>query len=82
MNRITKNKVTDEMINNEPEKYIKWMCFDVFISFDGRVFDKNLNRIYDYCKDRIIGYTVNGGFKSIKFINENSVNVLGKIFKD
>ena len=26
-------------IKNEPEKYIKWMCFNIFISIDNQVFN-------------------------------------------
>lgn len=62
-----------------PETQIKWMCFDIFITTDKQV----VNQSFELVKERLVsgsyGYTVSGVFRSKKWINKNSINVLGFI---
>ena len=63
----------------EPQKQIAWMCFDIFITTDKQV----VNQSFALVKERLVsgsyGYTVNGIFRSKKWINKNCVNFLGAI---
>jgi hypothetical protein len=65
-----------------PEKYIKWMCYNIFISVDNKVF----NLSFQLLKEQLIGgsycYYVNGKYRTKKWIRNNCVNVLGFIYND
>lgn len=67
-------------IKNEPEKYIKWMCFNIFISIDNQVF----NLSFKPMKEQLIGgsycYYVNGRYRTKAWIRKNCINILGFIY--
>jgi len=69
-------------IKDNPQKLIKWMCFDCLISIDIQV----VNLSFEPRKEMIVGgsygYFVNGKFRTKKWIRENCVNVLGLIYND
>ena len=69
------------LIQNESEKYIKFMCFDIFISIDNQVFNLSLKPL----KEQLIGgsycYYVNGRYRTKTWIRKNCVNVLGFIIE-
>ena len=66
-------------IITSPETQIKWMCYNIFITTDKRV----INQKFNLLKEQLIGgsycYFVNGKYRTKKWINKNSINVLGLI---
>lgn len=66
-------------IITSPETQIKWMCYNIFITTDKRV----VNQKFNLLKEQLIGgsycYFVNGKYRTKKWINKNSINVLGFI---
>lgn len=73
--------MNEQNINN-PEKYIKWMCYNIFISIDNKVF----NLSFKLLKEQLIGssycYYVNGKYRTKTWIRNNCINVLGFIYND
>jgi hypothetical protein len=65
-----------------PERDIKWMCFDVFFTTNKIVLDLDFKPLSERLNGGSYGYTVNGQFRTKKWINEHCVNVLGFIFND
>ena len=69
-------------IQNSPELFIKWMCYNVFITIDNQV----VNLEFNLLKEQLIGgsycYYVNGKYRTKKWIRNNCVEVLGLIFND
>ena len=66
--------------NNLKITSIKWMCFDVIITDNKTVFNRFTgNKLALRVKDGCYGYTVNGTFRSNKWINENCVNIGGLV---
>lgn len=63
------NKLTKITV---PGQQIKWMCFDIFITTDKQV----VNQSFEPVKERLVsgsyGYTVNGVFRSKKWINKTA----------
>jgi hypothetical protein len=70
-----KTSINNAKIIN-PESEIKWMCYNVFIT-DKKVV---VNEQFNLLKEQLIGgsycYYVNGKYRTLKWINENCVNVL------
>lgn len=66
-------------IITNPEKEISIMCFDVFLT----VYDTVINQQFELIKPRLSGgsyvYKVDGKLRTIKWIKEKGVNVLGFI---
>lgn len=62
-----------------PERQIKFMCHDIFITIDKQVVNLSFKQVNERIVGGSYGYTVNGVFRSKKWINNNSINVLGKI---
>lgn len=62
-----------------PETEIKWICYNIFITIDKRVVNQDFNLL----KEQLIGgsycYYVDGKYRTKKWINENSTNVIGLI---
>jgi len=71
MNNLS--KITD------PQTQIKWMCFDIFITTDNQVFDLSFKPIKERLVGGSYGFTVDGKFRTKKWIRENCVNVLGRV---
>jgi hypothetical protein len=65
-----------------PELDIKWMCFNIFISIDRKVFNLDFVPLKERLVNGSYGYTVESKFRTKKWINEHCVNVLGYIFND
>jgi hypothetical protein len=65
-----------------PETQIKWMCENIFITIDKKVVDQDFNLLQERINGGSYGYTVDGKFRTKKWINEHCVNVLGFIFND
>lgn len=72
----------EEQIQLNPEKYIKWMCYNIIISTDNQVFNLSFKPL----KEQLIGgsycYYVNGRYRTKTWIRKNCVKVLGLIFND
>jgi hypothetical protein len=64
---------------NNPETQIKWMCYNIFITVDKIVVDQHFNLVNERLSGGSYGYTVNGKFRSKKWINDNCVKILGLI---
>lgn len=62
-----------------PEKEIKFMRYNIFITIDNQVFDLSFKPVIERVVSGAYGYTVNGIFRSKKWIRKNCVNVLGYI---
>jgi hypothetical protein len=75
-------KLTNDQIKTNPEKYIKWMCFDVFITIDKQVVNLSFQPKKEILSGGSYGYIVNGKFHSKKWINYNCTNVLGNIYNN
>jgi len=71
-----------EEIKINPEKHIKWMCYNIFITTDKQV----VNQKFNLLKEQLIGgsycYFVDGKYRTRKWINDNCINVLGYIYND
>ena len=71
--------LTTEQIKNNPEKYIKWMCYDIYITADFQVFNLSFKKL----KEQLIGgsycFYCNGKYRTKRWINKNSVNVLNLV---
>jgi hypothetical protein len=72
----------EKEIRDNPQTFIKWMCFDCFITSDKQV----VNLSFILRKEMLVGgsygYLCNGKFRTKKWINEHCVNVLGLICND
>lgn len=75
------NLLTKEQIFNNPEVYIKFMCYDIYITIDNQVFNLKMNKL----KEQLIGgsycFYCNKKYRTKKWIRENCSNVLGRIEK-
>lgn len=73
--------LTEKQIIENPEKYFKWMCYNLLISIDSQVFNLSFRRM----REQLIGgsycYFCNGKYRTKKWIRENCINVLGRIEK-
>ena len=71
--------LTTEQIKENPEIYIKWMCYDIYITVDFQVFNLSFKKL----KEQLIGgsycFYCNGKYRTKKWINKNSVNVLNLV---
>ena len=71
--------LTEEQIFNNPEKYIGWMCYNIYITIDNQVFSLSGVKL----KEQLIGgsycYYCNGRYRTKKWMRENCANVLGRI---
>lgn len=73
--------LTKEQIFNNPEVYIKWMCYDIYITIDNQVFTLLGKKL----KEQLIGgsycFYCNGRYRTKKWIRNNCTNMLGLITK-
>lgn len=73
------NKLSIKQVKENPEKHIKWMCYNIFITTDNQV----INQQFKLLKEQLIGgsycFFCNGKYRTQKWINQNCVNVLGRI---
>lgn len=59
-------------------KTIKWICYDIAITIDNHVFNLyTRNKLKERLVNGSYGYTVNGLFRTKKWIRENCSNVFG-----
>ncbi len=70
------------IIKQQPEKFIKWMCFDIFISIDNQVFNLSLEPKKEQLSGGSYGFIVDGKFRTKKWIRENCIKVLEFIYND
>lgn len=63
-----------------PEKEIKFMCYNIFITIDNHVFDLSFKPVIERVVGSTYRYTGNGIFRSKKWFRKNCVNVLGYIY--
>lgn len=79
---MIENKIDILLIKKYPEKYIGWMCYNIFITIDNQV----VNQQFNLLKEQLIGgsycYFCNGKYRTKKWIRKNCVKVLGFIFID
>jgi hypothetical protein len=72
--------LTKKQIINNPEKYIKFMCYNIFITIDNQVINLSLTK---FLKEQLIGgsycFYCNGKYRTKTWIRKNCVNVLGFI---
>jgi hypothetical protein len=71
--------LTKEEIFKNPEIYVKWLCYDIYITIDNQVFSISKRKL----KEQLIGgsycYFCNGKYRTKKWIRVNCTNVLGKV---
>lgn len=71
--------LTKEQIFENSEKFIKFICFDIYITTDNQVFSLKAKKL----KEQLIGgsycYYCNGKYRTKKWIRENCINVLGLV---
>ena len=74
-----KNLLSISEIKNNMPKHIKWMCYNLLITTDYQVFSLSIKPL----KEQLIGgsycYYCNGKYRTMKWINENKINVLGMV---
>jgi hypothetical protein len=80
--QLTKYKPIMTTEINSSETQIKWMCHNIFISIDYQVFDLSFKPIKERVVSGCYGYTVDGRFRSKKWIRKNCAYVLGNICND
>lgn len=69
-----------DIYNPDELNKIKWMCGDVYITTDRQVFNVyTLNKLSERLVNSSYGYTIDGKFRTNKWINEHSFNVQGII---
>lgn len=75
------NLLTEKQITENPEKYFKFMCYNLRIPTDNQVF----NLSFKPMKEQLIGgsycYFCNGKYRTKKWIRNNCIKVLGLISK-
>lgn len=75
---MNKLLIKEEIFSN-PENYIKFLCFDIYITTDNQVFSVLKRKL----KEQLIGgsycFYCNGKYRTKKWIRKNCVNVLGKV---
>ncbi len=73
------NKLSTNQIKQHPEVYLEWMCYNIFITTDNQV----VNQKFNLLTERLIGgsycFRCNGKYRTRKWIEENRVNVLGRV---
>jgi hypothetical protein len=74
--------LTISQIKESPDKYLKWICHDIFISIDNQVLDLHFQVKKEHLHGGSYGYIVNGEFHSKKWIRGNCAIVLGLIYSD
>lgn len=74
--------IDKNLIRQQPEKYIKWMCFDCLISIDNQVFNLSFEPKKEVLSGGSYGYYIDGKFHTKKWIKENCAKVFGKIYND
>lgn len=71
--------LTKEQIFSNSEIYIKWLCYDIYITTDNQVFNLKEHKL----KEQLIGgsycYFCNGKYRTKTWIRKNCINVLGKV---
>jgi len=71
--------LTTNAILNNPELYIKFLCYDIYITSDNQVFNLSMTKL----KEQLIGgsycFRCNGKYRTKKWIRENCINVLGRV---
>lgn len=84
--RFLRNSIElDKDIKTERYELIKSIvnkCYDVVITSDGKVYDKNLKPKKEMLVGGSYGYIVDGKFRTKKWIRNNCTNVLGFIYND
>jgi len=75
------NLLTVSQIKENPELYIKWMCYDLLITTDNQCF----NLQYKKRKEQLIGgsycFYCDKKYRTKSWIKKNCVEVLSKITK-
>lgn len=73
--------LTKEQIFSNSEKYIKWMCYDIYITIDNQVFSLLGTKL----KEQLIGgsycFYCNGKYRTKSWIRKNCSNVLDRVTK-
>lgn len=73
------NLLTKEQIFNNPEAYIKFLCYDIYITTDNQVFSLQKRKL----KEQLIGgsycFYCNGKYRTKKWIRDNCIKVLGLV---
>ena len=67
----------NKTVITNPETQIKFMCHNIFITINNIAVNQNFNVLKERLNNQSSGYTVNGTFRTKKWIKENCVNVLG-----
>ena len=73
------NLSTIDQINEAPERFIKFLCYDIYITTDNQVFNLSMKPL----KEQLIGgsycFWCNGKYRTKKWIRENCTNIFGRI---
>lgn len=71
--------LTKKQIFNNPETYIKFLCYDIYITTDNQVFSILGKKL----KEQLIGgsycYYCNGKYRTKYWIRKNCTKVLGLV---
>ena len=68
------SNLTEQGKENIIEK-VGWICYDIYITTDNQVFNLSFRKLKEQLKGGSYGYTVNGKFKTKKWIKEHCCNV-------
>jgi len=75
------NLTTISEIKENPEKHIKWMCYDVYITADLQVVSLSFNIRKEILRGGSYCFFCNGKYRTKKWIKNNCVNIVGFLTK-
>jgi hypothetical protein len=72
-------KISENEIIENPEKYFKWMAYNLLITVDSQVFNLSFKKMNEQLIGGSYCFYCNGRYRTRKWINENCSYVLGRI---
>jgi len=71
--------LTKEEIFKNPEIFIKWMCYNIYITTDNQVFSLSKRKLNEQLVGGSYCFYCNGKYRPKKWIKENCICVLGLV---
>lgn len=71
--------LTKEKVFENPQIYIKEMCYDIYITIDNQVFSLLGTKLKEQLQGGSYCFYCNGKYRTKKWIKENRINVLGRV---
>lgn len=71
--------LSKEQILNDPKSFIKFLCYDIYITTDNQVFNLQFKKLNEQLIGGSYCFRCNGKYRTKKWIRENCINVLGLV---